>query len=342
MKSELVHILRDFLGPFYEPFYKIRAIFLLDPNQEIYWLYLGSALAVGFGVYVWQHAKTHGLSFNKVLGFCLPRSIYADKSAIVDYKYYSLYFVLTGPFNIGSLIISTALMGRFCKSLLQHIFGPVESQSEAGLSARVIFMIVVYLASDIGFFIAHYLEHKVPFFWEFHKVHHSAAVLNPFTNFRQHPVDVILQGTLTSLFAGTVVGIFGFFYNGLDFITIFDISVINLAYLFTANLRHSHIWLSYGWALSHVFYSPAMHQIHHSATERHLDKNLGNRFSFCDYLAGTLYIPREQEVLKFGLSNLEHTEYSSVWTLLVLPAKKAARLVLRNPVSKISNPHNVQ
>lgn len=330
---ELKDILRDSLGPFYEPLYKIfsilRSSILPDSNKEIYWLYLFSALVVGLGVYVWQHSKTRGLSFNKLLGFCLPRSIYAHKSAIVDYKYYFPFLILRGYFNLGALIISVPLIGGYCKSLLQHIFGPVESSLEAGLSARFIYTVSLVLAADIGFFIAHYLEHKIPFFWEFHKVHHSAEVLTPITNYRLHPMDDILQGCFMNLFGGIASGIFGYlFYNGLDSITILNVSVIMFAYYVTANLRHSHIWVSYGWALSHVFYSPAMHQIHHSSLERHVGKNFGLFFSLFDYLAGTLYVPREQEELKWGLTNQEHTEYSGVLELFVLPVKKAARLVI--------------
>lgn len=302
---------------------------LPGPAQEIYWLYLSSSLAVSLGVYAWQHSKIHGLSFNKLLGFCMPRSIYAHKSAIVDYKYYIPFSLLRGYFGFGVLIISMPLMGEYCKSLLQHMFGPAESQLEAGLSARFTYTVLIILAIDIGYFIAHYLEHKVPFFWEFHKVHHSAEVLTPITNYRLHPMDDILQGSFMNLFGGTVSGIFGYlFHNGLDNISILNVSVIMVAHNLTANLRHSHIWLSYGGALSHVFYSPAMHQIHHSSEERHVDKNFGNVFSFCDFLAGTLYVPREQEDFKWGLRNQEHTEYSGVWTLFVLPVRKAAHLVI--------------
>jgi len=289
-QSGLKDILRDSLGPFYEPFYKVFWVLwsaiLRGQQSEIYWIYLFSALAVSLGAYLWQHSKARGVSFKKLFGFCLPHSISAHKSVIVDYKYNFTNEVLIGFIHFPSLIISTVLVGGYCTSLLQHIFGPVESQLEAGLSARIIYTVVMVLAVDTGFFLAHYLQHKVPFLWEFHKVHHSAEVLTPITNYRAHPMDEILQGFFKSSFGGIVTGIFGYlFYNGLDAITILNISAIVFVWYLTANLRHSHIWLSYGWALSHVFYRPAMHQIHHSNAERHVDKNsciafLGALFAF--------------------------------------------------------------
>ena len=64
------------------------------------------------------------------------------------------------------------------------------------------------LLLDIGHYISHYIQHKVPFFWEFHKVHHAAEVLTPVTAFRAHPVESILD----SLFQGPLqaLGLAGF------------------------------------------------------------------------------------------------------------------------------------
>jgi len=58
-----------------------------------------------------------------------------------------------------------------------------------------------------------------------------------------------------------------------------------------------------------------------------------------DYLAGTLYVPREKEEFKWGLSNLEHLTYDSVTSLYLTPIKKAADLFGRSrstPSAKVS------
>ncbi len=332
-QSGLKETLRDSLGPFYEPLHKIFWSFwsldVLRPDHEIYWLYLLSCVTVTLGVFWWR-SRPRDFSFNTFVRFLLPRSVYAHKSAIVDYKYYLPNFILDHYFGFGVLIISTPLMGEYCKSLLLHTFGPVESHLKDGLLAGFLYTLLLVVALDMGYFIAHYLEHKIPFFWEFHKVHHSAEVLTPITNHRLHPMDIVVQSFFMNLFTGAVTGMFGYFFYDLpNKITILNVSaIVFVVYFLTASLRHSHVWLSYGWALSHVFYSPAMHQIHHGTAERHVDRNFALFFSFWDYFAGTLYVPREQEVLKLGLTNQEHKEYSSVYTLYVLPFKKAARLVI--------------
>ena len=328
--GEVKETLRDTLGQFYEPLYKlfwtVWSSNLLKPAQEIYWLYLLSYMSLALGVYLWQR-KIGTFSFTTFLRFLFPPSVYTHKSAIVDYKYYIPADILDKYLQFGVWIISVPVVAEYCRSFLWHAFGPMESHLDNGVSARCIYTAMLILALDAGHFVAHYLEHKIPLFWEFHKVHHSAEVLTPITNYRLHPMDRIVQGSFMSLGVGTVTGISSYLFDDLEKITILEVSAIAFfIYYFTANLRHSHVWLSYGWTLSHVFYSPAMHQIHHSTADRHIDKNFGLIFSFWDYLGGTLYVPREKEDLKLGLNNEEHNEFRGVWKLYVLPFKKAARV----------------
>ena len=46
----------------------------------------------------------------------------------------------------------------------------------------------------------------MPFLWEFHKVHHSAEVLNPITGFRSHPVDQVLDAVVMGAMTGLALG----------------------------------------------------------------------------------------------------------------------------------------
>ncbi|MGI9367986.1 MAG: sterol desaturase family protein, partial [Ruegeria sp.] len=48
-----------------------------------------------------------------------------------------------------------------------------------GVAATVTFLLVFYLVVDFIWFYVHYLQHKIPVLWQFHKVHHSAEVMHP-------------------------------------------------------------------------------------------------------------------------------------------------------------------
>ena len=49
--------------------------------------------------------------------------------------------------------------------------------------------IIALVLVDLGFWIQHYINHKVPFLWRLHAVHHSQKQLNFFTDFRYHPLE---------------------------------------------------------------------------------------------------------------------------------------------------------
>jgi sterol desaturase/sphingolipid hydroxylase (fatty acid hydroxylase superfamily) len=59
-----------------------------------------------------------------------------------------------------------------------------------------------------------------------------------------------------------------------------------------------------------------------------VDKNFGGGiFSIWDWLAGTLYLPPDDEELILGLGGGEHSDYNSVISLYLLPfVKNALRL----------------
>lgn len=65
------------------------------------------------------------------------------------------------------------------------------------------------------------------------------------------------------------------------------------------------VWLIYkhcGKFWSHIFISPAQHQIHHSLAHKHWDENYGEVFAIWDWAFGTLYVPETIEVLEFAFS----------------------------------------
>jgi len=336
MPSDLKQLLRDCFGPLYEPVrdYVYGPVWgivvgFMQPENNLYWLYLVSATVIALFIYLAQGGRHERLSPSGFIRFLLPKAVFAHKSAIVDYKFYVVnpfvYKIITGGAIFGSVAIASKV-----GSLLQSSFGD-GPRWEMTAASSVVYTILAIAAHDLGVTLGHFLEHKIPFFWEFHKVHHSAEALTPFTNYRSHPVDKLLEMFFSLLFVGVIGGTFQYLYpGGVIQVTIINVSVMFFVYNLIANLRHSHIWLSYGWFINHIISSPAMHQLHHSSEERHFDKNYALVFSFWDYLAGTLYVPREKEEFKLGLSNQEHLAYDSVSSLYLTPIKKAAALFGRS------------
>ena len=161
-------------------------------------------------------------------------------------------------------------------------------------------------------FFVHRTMHNVPFLWRLHRVHHSAEILTPLTLFRVHPLESIIY-FLRGLFVfGLVSGVFiWLFGRELTFFHILGVDALGFIFnLAGANLRHSHIWLSFG-RFENYFISPAQHQFHHSKDHGH--PNFGTYLAFWDRINGSLKKTSPKPAhLKFGLGNGQYEDSVSL------------------------------
>ncbi len=291
-------------------------------NQRIYWLYLSTALLIAIAAYLVVRRRAGGVQApdGGLLRFLFPSAVFGHRSAWVDYKFFVInragFALLVAPVLIGTGPISD-LVATGLKPLL----GDGGAARLPHSIDHLFYTTCMVLAFDGALYLGHWLQHKVPALWEFHKVHHSAQVLTPMSAYRMHPVDDILTGVLVALASGTADGLFRCFYETTPTtVMLFNLNVfVFLFYLAGYNLRHSHIWVAYPRSLSHFLISPAQHQIHHSNDPAHYDKNFGFIFAFWDWAAGTLYVPKHRETLELGLANDEHLAFDTVWQLYARP-----------------------
>ena len=287
-------------------------------SSKVYWLYLCSALVIAALVYL---RTTDRPSLRGAFAFLVPRSVVTHGSALADYKIWLVNGFLLIAVFFPYFSLSTVTAANATKSALCAVTGTAGLGWQVGWGTTAAFTICDLLAIDAALFLAHYLQHKVPLLWEFHKTHHSAVVLTPVTVLRMHPVDQLLNFTLAAALPGFVAGIFSYLYA--QPVPVFTVSGLNIGlflfYLAGVPLRHSHIWLMYPrWIARHIS-SPAMHLIHHSSEPRHADKNLAQMFNFWDKLAGTFYMPKEQEVFELGLSGSEGARFRTLGDLYLQP-----------------------
>ncbi|MCB9996580.1 MAG: creatininase family protein [Rhodospirillales bacterium] len=306
---------------------------IATPNERVFGLYLFAAFVMAILSWAYFHfiakaAKPEN-SEKSVWGYIFDKKAYFHRSAYQDYK----FFLVNGLIYVGlisQLLISTHLF----MSVFYGSFNGVFGAHEGGLIDSSVWTILLYtliyaLFLDFAIFITHLAQHKVPLLWEFHKVHHSAEVLNPLTLYRMHPVDLFFSGLIASMLAGLAFA--GYYYLTGETPHAYEVMGLNIFvfafYLFGYNLRHSQIWLSYPVWLSHILISPAQHQIHHSADPRHWDKNMGLIFAFWDKMFKTLYVPRGYEKLTYGISRKEPNPFCSVADMYLQPFKRAWKLL---------------
>ncbi len=312
--EQLSNLLDRIAAPFLIPF---------SPDQRIYVLYLVTALALAYLVYAAARDRGDAEAQGGFWRQAFAKRIYAHRSAWTDYKFF-LVNKLAYPLLFAPLVLGAAAAAKWSGALLAALWGPEGPGFESGPASLAVMTVSLLIALDFGVFITHYLQHKIPALWEFHKVHHSAEVLTPITVYRMHPVDTLFTTSVTGALTGALHGVFAYLFAEVPgVVAVFGLNVGVFAfYLLGYNLRHSHVWLPYPEGLSHLLISPAQHQIHHSDAPRHFDKNLGFIFAFWDWIAGTLYIPRAKEALTFGLHQGEHRAYDGVVSLYLLPFRR--------------------
>ncbi len=285
-------------------------------NDRIYWLYLLSAFTIAYGLTLLRkHTDEH------TMVTISPKAILLHRSSLNDYLFFYTDMLFQGSFILILFSSLSFVVSHLTETKLM-LWLPALNGSLQGLYAQgVIMTVLLALAGDFALFFAHYLQHKLLWLWEFHKVHHSAEVMTPITVFRMHPVDTLLVLSLGGLLTGLTLGCMTFLVgHAVFFYNVAGVNVILiLFFLLGYNLRHSHIWWSWGPLFSRLFISPAQHQIHHSAAPQHFDKNMGFTFAFWDGWFGTLYIPKTREDIVFGLGAEENEKFATFWSLYLMP-----------------------
>ncbi len=299
------------------------------PEEKLNWIFLLLTVVIAAIIYLFQFRKQNSYSLIQLKDFIFPARIYKNQSSRTDVYYFIvdtlLRFLIITPF-----IVYGVQVGDQLTKALNAVFGEFANPvfpSELVVIYLTFFFVVAY---DLSFYLAHRLLHKIGFLWEFHKVHHSAEVLNPLTLFREHPVDQLVNGAFAGIATGLVLGLFDYFtatpvrFSGAVWITGFLFIVAG------GHFRHMEIWISYGKYFNLLFISPAHHQIHHSCDQKHKDKNFGGIFSFWDGLFCSLYMPVKPEKLVMGLTNDEHKNYHNVCLLYCLPFANLYRKIFKS------------
>lgn len=145
--------------------------------------------------------------------------------------------------------------------------------------------IEVILLSDLCVYWGHRLQHRIPFLWRFHSIHHSAEHLDFLAAHREHPLDTIYTMSLINLPAfllgfpiGTLAGVIAF--RGIWAIYI-----------------HSNVRLPIG-PLRMLIGAPELHHWHH---DRDRDAgNYANISPLMDVMFGTYKCP-DHEPESFGI-----------------------------------------
>lgn len=282
--------------------------YLFDPNKRLYFGYLISSLLIAL-VYLYFNQSQKRLILNKKL--------WLHPSATLDYTYFIVNIIIKIVL-IFPIVISAKAITIFIYEQATYYFG-LSNLHYSYTTVMILYTLCIFIVSDFTRYWVHRFLHTIPFLWEFHKVHHSAKVLTPFTFYRVHPIENLLFGFRYSLSIGVVTGCFFYLFGAaLDFYSILGVNIFVFIFnLLGSNLRHSHIKITYFPFLEKIFISPYMHQIHHSS--KYFDKNYGGYLAIWDAWFGSLELSKNVKKLRFGLRKQQMNDYTTIAKILYVP-----------------------
>lgn len=151
-------------------------------------------------------------------------------------------------------------------------------------------LVTLFVVRDFIQWNIHVLLHRVPWLWEFHKVHHSVHEIGFAAHLRYHWMENVVYRVLEYL----PLAMIGF---GID-----DFFIVHLFTLAVGHFNHSNIRVPLG-PLKYLFNNPQMHIWHHAKhlpPERPHGVNYGLTLSVWDYLFRTDYLPYDGAEIELG------------------------------------------
>ncbi|MDY6791796.1 MAG: sterol desaturase family protein [Thermodesulfobacteriota bacterium] len=209
-----------------------------------------------------------------------------------------------------NLIFSTAMVSTaaYVQTNELGMLNMIEGPAWLKLIATVVFM-------DFMLYVWHLLNHKVPFLWRFHRVHHSDLNMDVSTATRFHIGELSISAVIR-------IGLIYFLGASYLGVLIYESAVVLNVQFHHSSLkvpqRLEAIWLV-------LFVPPSMHRIHHSVVIKERDTNYGAIFSIWDRILGTMLVHVNQNRIRIGVGAYRNPDKLNFHQLLAMPFTKPVK-----------------
>jgi sterol desaturase/sphingolipid hydroxylase (fatty acid hydroxylase superfamily) len=183
---------------------------------------------------------------------------------------------------LGVIQIAASLLGNAVVAPALVWIGGTIGNSPVHMSGQgwrfpvsVLIMLALIDFVDYAF---HRLEHRIPWLWAMHSLHHSDATMNATTGQRHVWLDRVLHAIV---------------FAPLGFVFHPDLNVmlaVTVGGWVLDTFDHLNIRLGFAW-VPWLVVSPQYHRTHHSARPEHFDRNFAGIFPVWDLLFGTYLKP---------------------------------------------------
>lgn len=219
-------------------------------------------------------------------------------------------------FTLG--VVNAALNGTVCVALWWMVARWAEGQSFGLLHwlappgwAR---LAGTFLLVDLWMYFWHRLNHRIPFLWRFHRVHHSDPKMDVTTANRFHIGEIMMS----CLLRVPVIALAG--------VRLEELAIYEAAMFAVVQLHHANINLTepVDRGLRLLIVTPFMHKLHHSNWQPETDSNYSSLFSFWDRIFRSFRLRDDPRTLVFGLKEFTAPEHHTLRGLISTPFKETS------------------
>ncbi len=148
---------------------------------------------------------------------------------------------------------------------------------------------------DLWTYTWHWLNHRLPLLWRFHRLHHSDPHMDVTTANRFHLVEVAASGVLR-------IPILALIGCRMDELALYEILFFACVQFHHANIAlPASVDRVVGWFVV----TPFVHKVHHSIKAREANSNYGSLLTVWDRLFRTLQLAPDPRAIRFGVD--DHT-----------------------------------
>lgn len=212
-------------------------------------------------------------------------------------------------FHLTLAVFNTALLRIVASKPLLN-WGTIVYENKWGISSffglsGLIEILITLVVLDLFDYWWHRFNHRTPFLWRFHKVHHVDTHVDITTALRFHPCELLLSAVVKAiwiLILGPTILSYTLFVTALTAAALFHHSNIDFPDRIETLVRS-------------FFVTPRFHAAHHTVNKRTGNANFSAILIFWDKIFGTYQEPDYEEMKKLGLSRGRDTYLSFISTL---------------------------
>ena len=230
-----------------------------------------------------------------------------------------------GPSRVGRNLTIGLLAGATTAASEWPIVAPVQRLAERGRMGllrripmpRALRFVLGFLLLDYTLYLWHWLNHRSPFLWRFHAVHHIDLDLDTTTGLRFHFGELALAAGFRAaqvLLLGVDRETLGLWQQMLVLSVVFHHSNLELP-------------IDVEERLTKFVVTPRMHGIHHSTRADETDSNYSSLLSCWDRLHGSLRLDVPQAAVTIGVAGFSAPEDVTLARSLLLPFREDPRLL---------------